>query len=103
MTNVPSPEQASAYLTELSKLDDAAVQAIIRSEIETMRGIALPDEPMLKFFAFSHLPEPLQSVSFIFCETACRLVTQVPRSAERTVALRKLLEAKDAGVRAMLP
>lgn len=30
-------------------------------------------------------------------------VTTLPRSAERTVALRKLLESKDAAVRAALP
>lgn len=29
-------------------------------------------------------------------------MTALPRNAERTVALRKLLEAKDAGVRAAL-
>lgn len=30
-------------------------------------------------------------------------IDTTPRNAERTVALRKLLEAKDAGVRAALP
>jgi hypothetical protein len=33
---------------------------------------------------------------------AKRIVTLLPRNAERTVALRKLLEAKDAAVRASL-
>ena len=36
-------------------------------------------------------------------ELAERLVATLPRSAERTVALRKLLEGKDAAVRAALP
>lgn len=31
------------------------------------------------------------------------IVTSLPRNAERTVALRKLLEAKDAAVRANVP
>jgi hypothetical protein len=37
-----------------------------------------------------------------FYELACYIVTALPRNAERTVALRKLLEAKDAAVRANL-
>ena len=37
-----------------------------------------------------------------FAEMAAQIVRMVPRSAERTVALRKLLESKDAAVRAAL-
>lgn len=62
------------------------------------------DEPMLKFFKFAHLPEgPLKEASKPFCELADRVVQTTPRNPERTVALRKLLEAKDCAVRAMLP
>jgi hypothetical protein len=39
-------------------------------------------------------------VSAPFAQLAERLVAEVPRNPERTVALRKLLEAKDAAVRA---
>jgi hypothetical protein len=39
----------------------------------------------------------------LFFILAATLVTSLPRNAERTVALRKLLEAKDAAVRANLP
>lgn len=59
-------------------------------------------EPMLKWFAFDHLPEHLQVVSEPFHDLAHHLVQTVPRSPERTVALRKLLEGKDAAVRAQL-
>lgn len=59
-------------------------------------------EPILQFFAFAHLPETLQVVSKPFGELAQRLVEVLPRNPERTVALRKLLEAKDAAVRAQL-
>lgn len=59
-------------------------------------------EPILQFFAYSHLPERLQAISAPFGEMADHLVTSLPRNAERTVALRKLLEAKDAAVRAAL-
>lgn len=59
-------------------------------------------EPILQFFAFEHLPEPLQAVSKKFSELAFNLVGTLPRNPERTVALRKLLEAKDAAVRAAI-
>ena len=58
-------------------------------------------EQILKFFAFEHLPEKLRDVSFAFASLAIQ-VMDIPRSAERTVALRKILEGKDAAVRASL-
>lgn len=59
-------------------------------------------EPMLQFFAYAHLPAALQAVSLPFCELADRIVRELPRNPERTVALRKLLESKDCAVRALL-
>ena len=59
-------------------------------------------EPIMQYFAWQHLPSHLQAVSQPFGELAERLVANLPRSAERTVALRKLLEGKDAAVRAAL-
>ena len=59
-------------------------------------------EHILQFFAFAHLPEHLQEVSKTFCELAEEIVHNLPRNPERTVALRKLLEAKDAAIRAKL-
>jgi hypothetical protein len=59
-------------------------------------------EPMLQFFQYAHLPENLQAASAPFCETAERIVQTIGRNPERTVALRKLLEAKDCAVRAVL-
>lgn len=60
------------------------------------------NDPMLQFFAYSHLKEPLQGVSKPFGEMAQKIVDTLPRNPERTVALRKLLEAKDCAVRALL-
>lgn len=57
---------------------------------------------MLKWFEYSHLPENLQEVSRPFGELANALCNTVEPGPERTVALRKLLEAKDAAVRAKL-
>lgn len=64
--------------------------------------MSAPTEHIVQFFAFAHLPARLQEVSRPFGELAERIVTTLPRNPERTVALRKLLEAKDAAVRALL-
>jgi hypothetical protein len=60
----------------------------------------LAADPILRYFHYAHLPEKLQAASRPFCELAAHIVGTLPRNAERTVALRKLLEAKDAAVRA---
>ena len=74
------------------------------------------NEHILQFFAYAHLPAHLQAISKPFCELAHAMVEgdngtasgtttfgpPLPRNPERTVALRKLLEAKDAAVRAFL-
>lgn len=73
-------------------------------------------EHILQFFAYGHLPPHLAMVSKPFCDLAHAIVmgdnvpeagtitigSALPRNPERTVALRKLLEAKDAAVRALL-
>jgi hypothetical protein len=59
-------------------------------------------EPILQFFAYEHLPAHLADVSRPFGELAAGIVASLPRNPERTVALRKLLEAKDAAVRALI-
>jgi hypothetical protein len=63
----------------------------------------MPDnEPLLQFFAFGHLSDRLQLVSKPFHDLAHLIATTLPRNPERTVSLRKLLEAKDCAVRAVL-
>lgn len=62
----------------------------------------MENEPILQFFQYMHLPEHLREASRPFGELAQRLVDALPRNPERTVALRKLLEAKDCAVRALL-
>jgi hypothetical protein len=61
-----------------------------------------PREGILQFFAFAHLREDLQAVSQPFHTLAHHIVDTLPRNPERTVSLRKLLEAKDAAMRARL-
>jgi hypothetical protein len=80
----------------------------------------MTQEHILQFFEFGHLPPHLQEVSRPFHDLAHRMVVglagvpgaapgdpncevrPLPRNPERTVALRKLLESKDAAVRALL-
>jgi len=62
----------------------------------------LAADPILRFFHHAHLPPKLQAISKHFCNLAWVIILGCPRSAERTVALRKLLEAKDCAVRAAL-
>lgn len=57
---------------------------------------------ILRYFAYDHLPETLQHVSQPFCDLAHLVYHTLPECAETSVALRKLLEAKDAAVRAAL-
>jgi hypothetical protein len=68
---------------------------------------------IMQFFAYGHLPPALQAVSKPFCDLAWQIIGEempagtpvefpLPRNPERTVALRKLLEAKDAAVRALV-
>lgn len=54
---------------------------------------------ILEHFEYGHLPQPLADVSAPFCELARRVAVTL-EGPEATVALRKLLEAKDAAVRA---
>lgn len=59
--------------------------------------------PIMRFFAYDHLPMHLQVVSKPFGELAETIVEVTNKGAEQSVALRKLLEAKDAAVRAAMP
>lgn len=68
----------------------------------TMREAHPSVAGVLRFFAFGHLPPHLRGISVQFCDLACQ-VAKGPSNPETTVALRKLLEAKDAAVRAVLP
>jgi len=60
------------------------------------------DDPIYQFFSYAHLPPHLQEVSREFSLLAHLIISELPRNPERAVALRKLLEAKDAAVRSKL-
>lgn len=58
--------------------------------------------PILKHFAFEHLPPHLQVVSRPISLLAARMDANLPDGPEKSAGLRKLLEAKDCFVRAKL-
>lgn len=55
---------------------------------------------LMQFFKYDHLPAHLQAISKPFADLAEYIDLSLPSNPERTVALRKLLEAKDCAVRA---
>jgi len=75
----------------------------MRARVDAINAAHLANsgEHIAQFFAFAHLPPHLQAVSRPFTAAAVH-VLELPRNPERTVALRKLLESKDAAVRAAL-
>lgn len=60
----------------------------------------MPNDKILKHFDYYHLPDVLLQVSRPFHTLAHHVHGTVASGPERSVALRKLLEAKDAAVRA---
>lgn len=58
--------------------------------------------PIMKYFAYAHLPERLKTVSKEVHALAYQMDSHLPECAEKSAGLRKLLEAKDCFVRAAL-
>lgn len=56
---------------------------------------------VLRYFRFEHLPAPLRAISKRYHDLAHELAAEID-GPEATIALRKLLESKDAAVRAAL-
>ncbi|WP_323858045.1 hypothetical protein [Xenorhabdus doucetiae] len=58
--------------------------------------------PIMKYFAYAHLPSHLQEVSKPIGDLALLMDALLPDGEEKSVGLRKLLEAKDCLIRAKL-
>ena len=58
--------------------------------------------PVMKYFAYEHLPASLQEVSKPIGDLARKMDESLPDGPEKSVGLRKLLEAQDALGRAIL-
>lgn len=60
------------------------------------------ETPIMKYFAYAHLPEHLRDVSASIAMLAQAMEESLPNGPEKSAGLRKLLEAKDCFVRAKL-
>lgn len=61
------------------------------------------ESSILRYFDYSHLStDTLRDISELFYDLAWELESALDDGAEKAVALRKLLEAKDAAVRSAL-
>ncbi|HET9893687.1 MAG TPA: hypothetical protein VFQ44_01890 [Streptosporangiaceae bacterium] len=77
-----------------------SLQATAASTPQTVLTTRHPStQQVMKYFTFGHLPNHLAEVSAEFHALAHRLLELLPDGPELTVALRKLLESKDAAVR----
>lgn len=95
-------KEIEALNKALGKEEVTLVQKRV-AELITERATAKePKEHILQFFEYAHLPMDLQDISKNFYYMAHDISKHLPRNPERTVALRKLLEAKDAAVRAAI-
>jgi hypothetical protein len=66
-------------------------------------GYSTTGTPIMKFFSYGHLPVQLQEVSKKFFDLASWIDETLPNNAEKSTALRKVLEAKDCAVRSTMP
>lgn len=61
------------------------------------------ESPIMRYFDYTHLRQgPLRDTSARFHALADELEQSLPAGPEKSTALRKLLESKDAAVRAAL-
>lgn len=58
--------------------------------------------PIMRYFAYDHLPEKLKPTSKAVGDLATLMDVTLPDGPEKSAGLRKLLEAKDCFVRASL-
>jgi hypothetical protein len=91
----------AAFETGYTQVGPADGGVLPAGDVPSIFGASGKPERMLKFFAFGHLRPDLQRVSQPFHRLAGSIIATVPAGPERTVALRKLLESKDAAVRAV--
>lgn len=91
---------ARFVLTDFTGKEHVSTDLLVALPEQEPIGERAQPEHIAQFFAWEHLPAPLAAVSSLFGHLATSIVDMLPRNPERTVALRKLLEAKDAAVRA---
>lgn len=83
--------------TKLSTEENKAIRLSSEKLIEYERK-----DRNLQYFKYEHLPSHLQSISKPFGDLARKMIEELPSNRQREIMIEKLLEAKDAAVRAML-
>ena len=82
----------------INTLEDAEqVLTLIQQQKEAKMA-----SPIMKHFAYAHLPEHLQKISMPFGVLAKLMDDELPDGEQKAIGLQKLLEAKDCMVRANL-
>lgn len=97
---VPASASLSDPLAVTKAIDKRAAE--LAKDLGYVFEADQPRDSIMQFFGCDYLPEPLQKVCQPFRELAEQIHAKLPRNSERTVALRKLLEAQDAAIRAAL-
>lgn len=100
--HVLKPGEEVSY--EFDELRSVYLQTTSGGALSPIRVPTKGTEPdhVEQFFSFEHLPATLREVSRPFCELARRVIESLPANPERTKSLDRLLEAKDAAVRALV-
>ena len=87
--------------------DHAIVAAVLQKNPKlsqaTIRRLELGgvEEPLIQFFDYDDAPWAIKGLlGEAFLSMATTIIRQCPRNPERTVALRKLLEARECAMRA---
>ena len=93
--------EPGVYFAEDGSVMNADEAAQYNSSIVKLTG-SESQPNILRYFKYDHLSPRLQEVSLPFSELAHRLDLILPNGPEKSVALRKLLEGKDAAVRSAL-
>lgn len=78
---------------------------MIQMDDEALSRVMEPNQKpsaIMQYFGYDHLPSKLQGVSRQFKTLAWWIEDNLPDGPEKSVTLRKLLEAKDAAVRSAL-
>ena len=97
---VPEIRASARYYLDLTPADCAGDQSPNDDEARAERERQFP---ILRYFRYDHLREPLKNVSSQFADLAYEMAGKdISNPAEMAAGLRKLLEAKDACVRSVL-
>lgn len=98
-TNLLSAEQAAEMVRHMT---EGLPENRSDEDLTEALTIASGQDPVIQFFGVAHLQPAMRAISRPFAEQALRMFDTLPRNPERTVAFRKLIEAKDCAVRALI-